>query len=154
MKSSTDSKFGQIQKIHFDCHFHAHWKMLCIRKAITFRYVLFFYCRLMFLEIHCNVQCVMSKVKESTDLMTLNTEMRTLFPKRLGHDTGIYWPHLSLVYGDLSEEERLRIVKEIQANPVWSAAIVNAVFDVSEISIWFTGGVPAEWYRFGAINLK
>ncbi|KAJ3228681.1 hypothetical protein HDU81_005991 [Chytriomyces hyalinus] len=74
-------------------------------------------------------QCIMAKAEETRALMSLNAMLRSLFPAPNSvFANEKFWPHLSLVYGDLSADVRERVAREIQqkkdASPVpWTLAV-------------------------------
>ncbi|KAJ3411563.1 hypothetical protein HDV05_002032 [Chytridiales sp. JEL 0842] len=93
-------------------------------------------------------KCVMAKVEETKDLLSLNTHLRTLFPR----DEEPYWPHLSLVYGDLSDKVKTRIRDEIRANKAWD--VVGSDVFVDRIEVWNTQGQVPTWTKVGMVELE
>ncbi|KAJ3065640.1 hypothetical protein HDU98_010965 [Podochytrium sp. JEL0797] len=94
-------------------------------------------------------QCVMAKADETEQLMSLNALMQTLYP--LQHKNEVYWPHLSLVYGDLSADARKQVVDEIKANKEWN--IVGSVVEIETIGIWKIEGEVENWSLVGEVAL-
>ncbi|KAJ3013627.1 UNVERIFIED_CONTAM: hypothetical protein HDU68_000619 [Siphonaria sp. JEL0065] len=93
-------------------------------------------------------QCVMAKAEESQPLLSLNAFLRTVYPP---HQNEPYWPHLSLVYGDLDAETRNSVVEEIKANKDWD--IVGSVINVHVIEVWNTEGPVDGWKLVGQVQL-
>jgi hypothetical protein len=93
-------------------------------------------------------QCVMAKVEETPELMSLNSTFRNVFPR----EEGPYWPHLSLVYGDLGEDVRSRVQTEIKENKSWD--IVGSDVLVDCIEIWDTSGETHTWSKVGDVQLQ
>ncbi|KAI9359338.1 RNA ligase/cyclic nucleotide phosphodiesterase [Zopfochytrium polystomum] len=99
-------------------------------------------------------QCVMAKVEESDSLMKLNREcVDILLPEQDRREP--YWPHLSLVYGNLSADMKARVQKELRALGRWDGGgVVGAVVEVASIDIWKTEGAPELWTMEGSVALK
>ncbi|KAI9342617.1 2',3'-cyclic-nucleotide 3'-phosphodiesterase [Obelidium mucronatum] len=95
-------------------------------------------------------QCVMAKAEETAELMSLNALLRTVYPPPHSEP---YWPHLSLVYGDLDAKTKDQIVEEIKSNKEWSD-IVGSVVEVSEIQLWNTEGAVDNWKLVGTVSLQ
>ncbi|KAJ3109816.1 hypothetical protein HDU97_000046 [Phlyctochytrium planicorne] len=92
-------------------------------------------------------QCVMAKIEETSELMELNRKVQALFPG----DRAPYWPHLSLVYGDLTQEQRLEVQQELRETKEW--AIVGSRAEIKVIEIWSTEGPVSNWYKAGEVPL-
>ncbi|KAK4684442.1 2',3'-cyclic-nucleotide 3'-phosphodiesterase, partial [Tremellales sp. Uapishka_1] len=91
-------------------------------------------------------QCVLSAVKPHNGLASLRTACEQEFGI---HDLPPYFPHLSLLYGDLSSERRDEI-----------AAMVKKEYDlptrvaVQEVQIARCVGTAAEWEVVASVPLK
>ncbi|KAJ1552642.1 hypothetical protein HK405_010543, partial [Cladochytrium tenue] len=105
-----------------------------------------------FLTSQC--QCVMAKVEETPELMRLNAAVRDrLLPPPTEPEP--YWPHLSLVYGDIPEATRAALRDEIAARGDWPAGgLLDAVVLVDRVQAWVTDGAPESWTLVGEVKLE
>ncbi|KAJ3298695.1 hypothetical protein HDU79_008188 [Rhizoclosmatium sp. JEL0117] len=94
-------------------------------------------------------QCVMAKSEETKELLELNAALRAVYPPPHSEP---YWPHLSLVYGDLSAETKQNVIDEIKNNADW-AGIVGSVVEVNVIELWNTEGPVENWKKVGEVTL-
>ncbi|KAI8617198.1 RNA ligase/cyclic nucleotide phosphodiesterase [Chytriomyces sp. MP71] len=94
-------------------------------------------------------QCIMAKAAENNALMSLNASLRNLYPPPNNEP---FWPHLSLVYGDLELDVKTRVCNEIKSNHDWS--IVGSVVHVEVIEIWRTEGPVDSWVKVGQVSLS
>ncbi|KAJ3214380.1 hypothetical protein HDU67_001713 [Dinochytrium kinnereticum] len=92
-------------------------------------------------------QCVMAKVEEASELMDFNRMVAEIFPR----PDSIYWPHLSLVYGDLTADLKASVQEEIRTSSKWS--IVGSMVEVKTVEVWSTEGPVHTWFKAGEINL-
>ncbi|KAJ3326912.1 hypothetical protein HDU76_012531 [Blyttiomyces sp. JEL0837] len=92
-------------------------------------------------------QCVMAKVEETNAVMSLNAQYRTAFPR----NEGPFWPHLSLVYGNLEPAVRERVQKEIRQN---YPNLVGETVRIAEIEMWNTEGEVSSWEQVAIFPLK
>ena len=97
-------------------------------------------------------QCVFAKMKASEEVVGANRLARTVFSERSSDPE--YTPHLSLVYGDFSlEEKESGIVPEIEAM-LREKATETASFGVDSIEVWSTQGDVKEWYLVETVPLR
>ncbi|KAJ3247916.1 hypothetical protein HDU78_002669 [Chytriomyces hyalinus] len=83
-------------------------------------------------------QCIMAKAEETPALMSLNAMLRSVFPApNSAFANEKFWPHLSLVYGDLSSDVRERVAREIQQQK--DASSVPWTLAVREIELGARG---------------
>lgn len=91
-----------------------------------------------FIKVQCSTtrhQCVFLLVEPSIELFSLHQEMSESF----NMSGGMYVPHLSLVYSDMSIEERLEMVKSIELSSLPKTAHINAVAFIE------TTGDASDW---------
>ncbi len=75
------------------------------------------------------------KVKKTGEVMGANLAAERL----LGNDDSVYFPHLSLMYGNFSTEIKKGILSEI-------GEIFNLTFSAKSFHLYDTGGAPEEWH--------
>ncbi|KNC99619.1 uncharacterized protein SPPG_05005 [Spizellomyces punctatus DAOM BR117] len=92
-------------------------------------------------------QCVMAVPHPSDPLIELNTTARKVFEKE---DQPLFWPHLSLIYGDLDKELKREIAEEVKKE----FNVVGQIVDVKSIQIWSTTGSPEKWEFIAETPLK
>lgn len=108
-------------------------------------------------------QCVYIKLQknESEGLLELHTALRKAFGDTSDIQGESYFPHLSLVYGDIPMQERKKIIEEM-FNETKSATILGnghvsvagfSEVEVREIQIVRTVGGPDEWEIVDTIPL-
>ena len=99
-----------------------------------------------FTRVHCSTtrhQCVFLLVEPTVDLLSLHQKAVEVFDV----DAGMYVPHLSLVYSDMSMEERLEMVESID-----TTALPSDV-PIGEITLVKTSGPVSEWETVATYNL-
>lgn len=80
-------------------------------------------------------QCVFLLAEPTAELLFLHQQAVDVFDV----DTGMYVPHLSLVYSDMNIEERLELVESIDTSTFPSTV------QISEIALVKTTGPVSEW---------
>ena len=101
---------------------------------------------LAFGDVSCSTtthQCVFLLVAPSVPLL----EFRQAATESVVGAAEMYVPHVSLVYGDLSPEERVRAVRSIDADSVPDSVLVDT------IEIVDTDGPVSEWRSVSAHSL-
>ncbi|KAI8851166.1 2',3'-cyclic-nucleotide 3'-phosphodiesterase [Chytridium lagenaria] len=93
-------------------------------------------------------QCIMAKVEETNEIMELNARVADVFPR----PQAVYWPHLSLVYGDLTNETKASVQAEIRESE--TCHIIGAEVEICTIEVWCTEGPVKSWYKMGEIRLE
>ncbi|KAI9208578.1 RNA ligase/cyclic nucleotide phosphodiesterase [Polychytrium aggregatum] len=83
-------------------------------------------------------QCVMAVPGPSDALVRLNEAAREGFGQ-IGAPE--YWPHLSLVYGDLEHSVKQRVADEIKRQ----STVVGIEFEISSVQIWSMEGEIKDW---------
>lgn len=91
-----------------------------------------------FIDISCsttNHQCVFLLLDPSNELLSLNQRAVQLFEL----DSSMYVPHLSLIYSDMSIEERIKTTRSI-----CSESLPDSV-EINMIEVVDTGGPVNDW---------
>lgn len=91
-----------------------------------------------FPDVHCSTtrhQCVFLLVEPTVELFSLHRDAARVFDV----DAGMYVPHLSLIYADISIEERLEMAESLDATSLPRTAHIN------EIALVKTTGPVSEW---------
>ena len=97
-------------------------------------------------------QCIYAKMKLTPDVIAANNLARQIFQERLSDPP--YMPHLSLVYGDLSESDKINIViPKIIAELDRHDSSETQFLPVDSIQVWSTQGDVKEWYLVETIPL-
>ncbi|PNW77036.1 hypothetical protein CHLRE_10g419600v5 [Chlamydomonas reinhardtii] len=98
--------------------------------------------RINFTEVACGsiyYQCVYLLVDKTEGVLAAGAAARKAF----GITTGPYMPHLSLLYSDIPQEERAKIVEHekerLYDNP--ATRLLETGFDVDSLAVWY---VPEE----------
>lgn len=99
-----------------------------------------------FSKVQCSTtrhQCVFLLVEPSIEILSLYQEATESF--EVG--SGMYVPHLSLIYSNMSIKERLKIVESIESSSLPGTARIGAVALVE------TTGDASEWETIGTYEL-
>ncbi len=80
-------------------------------------------------------RCLYVKAVPTNALMEANRLARRLFESASGNK---YLPHLSLLYGDFSTQEKEKILAEINCT-------FKATFRVNRLALYTTEGAPEKW---------
>ncbi|KAJ3135042.1 hypothetical protein HK100_003097 [Physocladia obscura] len=91
-------------------------------------------------------QSVVAKAEETPELMSFNNLLRNLYAPPSSEN---YWPHLSLVYGNVDAARKAEIVREI----LDEGGIVDEIVKVGVVEIWNTEGELADWKKVGSVIL-
>jgi len=93
-------------------------------------------------------QCVFAKMKSTKQVLHANQVARQVFPER--QQDPEYMPHMSLVYGNLTEKESLiaSLSKQIEEQAPATTKIA-----VDSIQVWSTQGYASEWYLVETVPL-
>jgi hypothetical protein len=86
--------------------------------------------------------CVYAACTRSDRLLRLNESAQHIL--NMSYE---YTPHLSLVYGHLTDEQKHQLA---EALPDW---IVGDVLHIERVELWRTDGLPAEWSFVQSISL-
>ncbi len=92
-------------------------------------------------------QILFSKVELTEAVMHANT----LAQRILGVNQGIYFPHLSLAYGDFSPKELAVMGEQLQKR---IGSVSGMRFLVREIELWRTEGKVADWHKVAVFPLN
>jgi len=84
-------------------------------------------------------QILFSEIDQTHSVLNANALAQKVF----GVDKGDYFPHLSLAYGDLSNEQ----VVTLQRVVAQGCAIAGTHFVAQRTELWYTEGAIEEWYR-------
>ena len=79
-------------------------------------------------------RCVLALAEKSLEIMDAARQAREIFSN---YNKREYIPHLSLLYGEISEELKQKIVNEL--------GDVKAEFEVKDIKLVTGGDIPEEW---------
>jgi len=99
-------------------------------------------------------QCVYATMKLTPQVMEANALARTFFPERFSDPP--YMAHLSLVYGDFSQEYKEEIIIPGLESTLFDdeeRRDAAQVLQVDEIEVWSTQGDVSEWYFVERIPL-
>ncbi|MBW0478639.1 hypothetical protein O181_018354 [Austropuccinia psidii MF-1] len=97
-------------------------------------------------------QCVLAPIEPNQSLTRLNNCLRELFVRNEEERSNLkpYFPHLSLVYGDLTQEQKDGLVTKAQE--LLDRQKIKG-FETIWVSIIQTTGPSNKWKRLCAINL-
>jgi hypothetical protein len=101
---------------------------------------------LTFTAVQCSTtthQCVFVLVEPTVELLSL----RRTAVRRSGASGGMYVPHLSLVYSDMSVEDRIETAESIDSDSVPVGARANT------LSVVETTGSASEWAEVARYRL-
>lgn len=84
------------------------------------------------------------RVEETDDVIDANKKARKIFNRPTDSE---YMPHLSLLYGMFTVEEKEKIISCIRKE-------FNVNFEVKSIHLFSTDGEPKDWYRVKEFPLK
>ena len=97
-------------------------------------------------------QCVYAKMKLTPDVIAANNLARNVFQERQSDPP--YMPHLSMVYGDLSETDKINVViPKIIEKLDRRDSSETQFLPVDSIQVWSTQGDVKEWYLVETIPL-
>ena len=94
-------------------------------------------------------QSLYIKLKTTPQVLLANAAARQVFEEKACDPE--YMPHLSIVYGDLDNEEKSRIMQELEYKLKEETALNT--FTVDNIQIWSTEGDVKDWYCVESIPL-
>lgn len=92
-------------------------------------------------------QMLFSKIDPSVSLMKSNQLARDIFDAQ----DGVYFPHLSLAYGDFTPDEVETLKQEI-LNQQWIP--FGNTYCVKELELWNTEGEVSHWRRVGTFSIN
>ncbi len=92
-------------------------------------------------------QILFTRVEQTEAVMHANTVVQNIF----GVKHQIYFPHLSLAYGDFSPEE-LGVMEDQLLKQIGS--VTGKSFFVREIELWRTEGKVSAWHKVAAFSLN
>ncbi|KAG0144724.1 hypothetical protein CROQUDRAFT_659678 [Cronartium quercuum f. sp. fusiforme G11] len=103
-------------------------------------------------------QCVLAAIVKSPDLLALNSTLKRnlLEPSKL-EDLPTYFPHLSLVYGDLSDDQKQAIIDRLQSSGqlIPPATLLGLdKFEPTEILLVRTSGQSNGWKILGKVQIS
>jgi 2'-5' RNA ligase len=93
-------------------------------------------------------QIFFSKIDETPQLMRSNRLAQDVFE----FDSGIYFPHFSLAYGDFTPQQVQQLQDEVGK---LNLSIAGSTFMVQELELWKTEGTVEDWVklkRFPLLN--
>lgn len=91
-------------------------------------------------------QILFSIVAHSAELMNLNKRAQSIFHM----NTNKYFPHLSLAYGDYSEEQVNEMMRRVDAQ---HPTLIEASFTVETIEVWSTEGEVKDWFKVRTFSM-
>lgn len=102
-------------------------------------------------------QCVFARLQKSETVMAANTLAKNAFPERLSDPP--YMPHLSLVYGDLDELQKIDTVipnihQKVRQRQASTTTETLRVLPIDAIEVWSTQGDVSEWYLVERVPLR
>ena len=92
-------------------------------------------------------QILFSRVEQTPSVLEANAVAQKVF----GVDKGKYFPHLSLAYGDLSNEQ-VAALKQFIAQRYPPITGIN--FLVANVELWRSEGAVNKWHRVATFQLK
>ncbi|CAB9497345.1 Cyclic phosphodiesterase-like protein [Seminavis robusta] len=96
-------------------------------------------------------QCVYAEFERSEQVVAANQLARKVFPERQSDPP--YTPHLSLVYGDLTETKKVEVVIPKLQAALKEKSKETGTIEVDSIQVWSTQGDVKEWYLVETIPL-
>jgi len=96
-------------------------------------------------------QCIYATMTLTPKVLTANALARQIFPERQSDPP--YMPHLSLVYGDLSDTVKNEEIMPVLANKSHQRSTETQILPVDSIQVWSTQGDVKEWYMVETIPL-
>ena len=100
-------------------------------------------------------QCVYLEVYEdSLTLQELNLSLMNSFDMKPGFQAPCKKPHISLIYGELSQESKDQARKVVRK--IFEKDILESTFEMSTIELWKTGGGlegVTQWKHVADVNL-
>lgn len=104
-------------------------------------------------------QCVLVALEPVLPLFALHESLLRAF-SQTPPSPSTYFPHLSLVYGNLTPEKKDEIIKDLKSKGIVRDLAEGGVevvgqegFVASEILLVRTGGVPETWEILGRVGL-
>jgi 2'-5' RNA ligase len=91
-------------------------------------------------------QIFFSKIDETPQLMSSNRLAQDVFET----DSGIYFPHFSLAYGDFTPQQVQQLQDEVGK---LNFSIKGSTFMVQEIELWKTEGTVNDWRKIKSFPL-
>jgi 2'-5' RNA ligase len=82
-------------------------------------------------------RCLFIEAELSDELTNANLKAREIFGRQ---DDAVYYPHLSLMYGDINLDKKKTILSELEIDP-------NLRLDVKSMDMFLSQGRVEEWYR-------
>ncbi|KAM0787926.1 hypothetical protein ACM66B_006132 [Microbotryomycetes sp. NB124-2] len=110
-------------------------------------------------------QCVLAALVRDSDLVDLHQTLRKHYETHQKADAPVYFPHLSLVYGDLTRQKKDDIMAELKSQgdvvdlnePTEDGSMVKIVghtgYECHEILIVKTSGPTSEWDVLAKVSL-
>ncbi|KAE8211641.1 hypothetical protein CF327_g4614 [Tilletia walkeri] len=108
-------------------------------------------------------QCILASLHKDEELMALNLRLRKAF--NLDHSQPAFFPHLSLLYGDLTPEEVRQTIQDLTDEGLFerknSGVAIGTGKDgdkIDELSLvhvelWDNNGKPEEWKQIHSLTL-
>jgi hypothetical protein len=106
------------------------------------------------------LQCVLLALEKDPQLLSLNDKMRETFSLQ---DQPEFFPHCSLLYAPLSEEEAKKQILDMQANGVVSGEQGSILFGrgkermgkvtLGAIELWDSNGPVEKWKKLERVEL-
>ncbi|MHC1716337.1 MAG: 2'-5' RNA ligase family protein [Candidatus Dojkabacteria bacterium] len=87
-------------------------------------------------------QCVFAQIKMSSQLLALYNELETSLQYST---TSPYFPHMSLIYGDLSSEEKSNVAKQVK---------LGDKLLLDKLAIYRDGPLPGDWANVAEFELN
>mmetsp|Transcript_12352 Transcript_12352/g.18984 ORF Transcript_12352/g.18984 Transcript_12352/m.18984 type:complete len:193 (-) Transcript_12352:242-820(-) len=97
-------------------------------------------------------QCVYARLKQTPTVMQANAKARQVFPERQSDPE--YIPHLSLIYGDFTMEEKEKTLIPELKKKLAAQKDATSSFRIDAIEVWSTQGDVKDWYLVETIPLK
>jgi len=82
------------------------------------------------------------KAEKTKEVMEANFLARKFFNDKRDYE---YFPHLSLMYGEASNQTKEKIISEIKE--------INLKFKIDQIHLFSTANGPKNWYKIQTFNL-
>ncbi|ELR12139.1 uncharacterized protein ACA1_140230 [Acanthamoeba castellanii str. Neff] len=96
-------------------------------------------------------QCVFIHARKTPELLKAYTHAQQVFGRAQPGSQATFMPHVSLLYADIPDSTKDRIIAHLQAEGRLSEKAAS--FNANSIHIWRTDGDEASWHEVASIPL-
>jgi hypothetical protein len=97
-------------------------------------------------------QCVYAMFERTDEVVAANLLAREFFSETKANPP--YMPHLSLIYGSFSPEQKETVIVPNLKRQIEDKAPATTTIHVDSIQIWCTKGNVSDWYLFESVPLR